>query len=225
MTPIIFGSLVLFSDRQLTDLYSPYFDDLEVRTGSHLNHKNKGLWFEASNLDDADLYLPQRYKRMTVLTTNHKDQLLTELSNLDSEWGDARQLYKLNKVLEVFDPPMTAVVNNMSTSTGDSNGSIYLLALQEPLYINLIFDLEEHSVRLTWSTFDFKRDLQERKHFRYIHYALPTLINRPLFIHTRRICGQWWNFRRMFGETMLGLLRACNALELVLYKDPALPHL
>lgn len=222
---IIFGSLVLFSDRQLTDLYSPMLDGLEIRTGSHVNDRRKGMWTEASNLEDFDIYLPQRYKRMSVLATNERDALMNELSSLDTNWDDARQLYKLGQLLKALDGPMASVVNSVSTSSEESNGSFYLLALQEPLYVNLVFDLEEHSVRIVWSTFDFKADMQSRKQFRYIFYALPTLIDRPLFLPTRMLCGRWWHLRRMFGESKHGLLRSCNALELALYKDPALPHL
>lgn len=225
MTPIIFGSLVLFSDRQLTDLYSPYLNDLDIHSGAHINDRHKGLWTQASDIEDFDVYLPQRYKRMSVLATSNRDILMAELSVLDSNWDDARHLYKLGQMMKSLAGPMIAVVNSVSTSSDGLNGSFYLLAINEPLYINLVFDLEEHSVRLTWSTFDLKKDIQDRKQFRYIFYALPILIDRPLFINSQNLCGRWWKLRRSFGETKHGLLRACNALELALYKDPTLPYL
>lgn len=218
---MIFGSLVLFSDRNQTDIPIPS-GQFSVTRGQHVVDKHKGHWVEVSDIATQEILLPQRYKRMSILATACGPQLCEGLKVLDSEFGDARQLYKLGRLMTTLTDSYTAVVNNVSTN-GES-GSFYLLST-EGLYVNLVFDVEEHSVRIVWSDFDLKQYTQAAKQFRYVFYAMPTLINRPLFIHSQTVCSRWWKFKKAFGESRHGLLRSCNALELFLYKDPDIPNL
>lgn len=219
---MIFGSLILFSDRNQTDLPMPLLEGMVTTRGQHVVDKHKGQWMEVTDLAPHEIFLPQRYKRMWVSSTAGLSQLADGLEVLDSEFGDARQLYKLGRLMTTISEPFTAVVNNVSTN-GES-GSFYLLST-ETLYVNLVFDIEEHSVRIVWSDFDLKSYTQAAKQFRYVFYAMPTLTNRPLFIHSQTVCSRWWKFKKAFGESRHGLLRSCNALELFLYKDPDIPNL
>lgn len=186
--------------------------------------KRRGHWFEASNHERKSLYLPQRYKKVEITATAAMPQLCARLENLDSEMGNARQLYKLNAMLSDITQPFAAVVNNVGTADNDS-GSFYLLARSIPIYVNLLIDSEDHSVRIVWSSFDLKTDLQDRKQFRYLIYPMPTLIDRPLFIDSQRACSRWWKFTHMLGTSGAALLRSCNALEMYFYKDPSLATL
>jgi hypothetical protein len=39
-------------------------------------------------------------------------------------------------------------------------------------------------------------------------------------LHTQSLCARWWKLTKTFGDHRLALLKAANALELRIYKDP-----
>jgi len=135
---------------------------------------------------------------------------------------EAPQLYKLNQLVASINLPFAAVVNISNTGSEDApvSGSFYLLARNIPMYAALVFDTEENSVQLMWATFDFKQCLQSRAVFRYVLVTLPTLVDRPLFVHTQNLCARWWKLMKAFGNNRHALLKSANAIELILYKDP-----
>lgn len=221
---MIFGYLVLSADRQPSSMSLSEISECNVYEGHHVVGKRRGNWLEATSYERRSLYLPQRYKKVEVTATDALDQICTRLESLDSEMENARQLYKLNRMLSDIERPFAAVVNNVGTATNES-GTFYLLARSTPMYVNLLVDVEDHSVRIVWSSFDLKSSLQDLKQFRYLMYPMPTLMNRPLFMDSQRACSRWWKFTNTFGTSGAALLRSCNALEMYLYKDPSLAKL
>lgn len=226
MTPLLFGTLVLHAERQVPLIDLPVLRGLPRMTGQHIKGRYNGKWTEINAVEPLEIYLPQRYKHLTLSTTNEttKQPLASGLEELDSLFPDARQLYKLNHLLDTIAYPFAASVNiSSAVREGDPvSGSFYLLSRTIPLYFALVFDIDENSVQLMWSTYDFKTDIQTRSLFRYVFFAFTPIVNRPVFLHSQNLCARWWNFIKGFGEGRHGLLRASNALEMLLYKDPTI---
>lgn len=225
MAPLLFGTCVLHATRQISPLIVPSLFGIERRIGNHVNGRYNGTWSEASDNEPHEVYLPQRYKHLSITTTNigTLESLAGDLSVLDSKYEGARQIYKLSQLIRCQIEPFAAVVNIAKTATEEkltASGSFYLLSLGVPLYFALVFDTEEDSVQLVWSTLDFKKEIQDNRLIRYVFFPLPTVLNRPVFIDAQNICARWWRLTRSFGESKQGILKACNALELILYKDP-----
>lgn len=224
----ILGSLVLHADRPVADLVLPELEGLQKKAGHHVSGRYNGSFTEYFSVEPIEVLIPQRYKRMSVLASNPeiKHDLAEDLSTLDAQYADARQLYKLQQLLRRFDVPYSATVNIVNTGADDHpmSGAFYLLANQEPLWVSILFDSNSGSVQLVWSTFDHKQSLQAMKAFNYSVYAMPLLTTRPLFVPSLALCSTWWRLtQRHVGKW--GLMKACNALELRLYKDPDIPAL
>lgn len=218
---------MLHAERPVSSLELPELTDCVTTQGRHVQGRHNGKWVEANNVPQSEIYLPQRYKRMFVSVTNPDVSLDLEagLSDLDSKYAGARQIYKLRRLQSEISQPFTSVVNISSTGQDSDpvSGSFYLLSSEEHLYAALIFDTSENSVQLTWGTFDFITSMRSRGMHRYVFYPLPTLTDRPLFLHTQTLCARWWRFIKSFGSERHGFLRAANALEVLLYKDPDVP--
>lgn len=228
MEKLIYGSLVLHANRSVPDIDVPALRGMPRKIGHHYQGRHNGGWTEVSNLLSSEAYLPQRYKHFTLTTTNEvsRNFLTTALEELDSRYPNARQLYKLNRLLASVPFDFTAVVNIASAEQEGTpvSGSFYLLSQGRPLWVGLVFDLETASVQLVWATFDFKADMQAHGMFRYVFYPMPKLLDRPLFVHTQNLCARWWKLMKSFGEDRHGIMRAANALELILYKDPTVEN-
>ncbi len=228
MDKLIYGTLVLHAEHAVPAIEMPVLAGLVQRIGSHVVGRFNGSWTETTDQPITEVFLPQRYKRLSVTVDSEAARvpLLMALEGLDALYPDARQLYKLNRLLadlsEASASPFTAVVNIASAVQDGTptSGSFYLLSLGTPLYFNLVFDTQENSVQLIWATFDFKADMQRRGLFRYVFFPLPTVIDRPVFLHTQNLCARWWKLIKNFGSTQHGFLKASNALELLLFKDP-----
>lgn len=227
MSKIIFGSVVLHAERAVPSFEIPSLSGIPRRLGQHTLGRYNGSWIEANNLPATEIYLPQRYKQLSLTTTSETTRipLISELETLDSLYPNARQLYKLNKLLEslnTLDDDWAAVVNIAGAVQDGApvSGSFYLLSAGVPIYLSLVFDIEENSVQLAWGNFDFRQEVQALGLFRYVFFPMPTLISRPIFVHTQNLCSRWWRTIKGFGEGRHGLLRASNALEIMLYKDP-----
>lgn len=221
-SPTLFGSLVLQADRAVPNLdvvSSPH------RLGTHVKGRYNGMWSEANSVDATEVYIPQRYKRLSITTTNPAtaDRLQQGLEAMDAQHGDARQLFKLGQLLGSIESDFAAVVNIAGSLQSETpvSGAFYLLSKGTPLYLALVFDAEEQTTQLVWSTLDFKAVIQGRGQHRYIFFPFPQVIDRPIFLHTQNLCSRWYRLRRdtKVGDSLL-LLRAANALELALYKDP-----
>lgn len=228
MDKLIYGTLVLHAEHAVPAVDMPVLAGLVQRIGSHVTGRFNGSWTETTNYPITDVFIPQRYKRLSVTVDSEEARmpLLMALEGLDALYPDARQLYKLNRLLAYLEaervPSFSAVVN-IASAVQDGNptsGSFYLLSLGVPLYFNLVFDTQENSVQLIWATFDFKANMQSRGLFRYVFFPLPTIIDRPVFMHTQNLCARWWKLIKNFGDSRHGFLTAANALELLLFKDP-----
>jgi hypothetical protein len=224
MKPTLFGSLVLHAERPVPVLDITDLKDLPQRSGQHVKGRYNGRWAEVNSMEPVEIYLPQRYKNLTLSTTNPNTipQLSSGLEELDSKYTDSRQLYKLNCLLAEVNSEFAATVNIASAEQEGNpiSGAFYLFSRCTPLYFALVFDVEETSVQLVWSTVDFKTHMQTRNLFRYVFFAFKPIVDRPIFIHTQSLCSRWWQFTRAFGNEKHSLLKAANALELQLYKDP-----
>lgn len=224
----ILGSLVLHSERPVAALALPELVGLSKKEGHHVSGRYNGSFSEYFDTEPVEVLIPQRYKRMSVLASNAsiRHDLSEALSTLDAQYADARQLYKLHQLLKSFDASYAATVNILNTGVDDHpvSGAFYLLASREPLYVSILLDSNTGSAQLVWSTFDHKKTLQAHKIFNYSVYAMPTLTSRPLFVPSLALCSKWWRLTQKHS-TKWGLMKACNALELLLYKDPELPSL
>jgi hypothetical protein len=225
----ILGSLVLQSERPVAELVLPELATLSKKSGHHVSGRYNGSFVEYFDTEPVEVLIPQRYKRMTVLSDSWvvRHDLAEELSTLDAQYADARQLYKLHQLLKRFDSATyAATVNILNTGVDDHpvSGAFYLMASNEPLYVSVLLDSNSGSAQLVWSTFDHKKTLQAMKAFNYSVYAMPTLTKRPLFVPSLALCSKWWRLTQRHS-TKWGLMKACNALELILYKDPELPSI
>jgi hypothetical protein len=219
----ILGSLCLHASQQPRPFELPQLEGLAKREGHHVSGRYNGQYVEYYDEQPLEVLIPQRYKRLTVLATpNVRHDLGAELSVLDSQYGDARHLYKLNETMKKLPGRWHAVVNNVNTGIDDGpvSGAFYLMASQMPLYVALVLNVRDGYVQLVWATFDFKTELQARSAFEYVFYPMPTLIDRPLFVASQSLCSKWWRMAHKFDLHRFGELKACNALELNLYKDP-----
>jgi len=219
----ILGSLVLHSDRPVPEFELPELKGLHKREGHHVGSRHNGSFREYFDLEPLELLVPQRYKRMTVLASdNVKHELSAELSTLDSQFEGARQLFKLQKLLDRFQGQWFSVVNvsNFGADGTAQSGGFYLLSSDHPLHIALVFDSNSGSVQLVWATFDFKRSLREQQGFNYSFFLLPTERRMPLFVPSQALCSKWWRLTQSFDGQRYGLLKACNAIEMILYKNP-----
>lgn len=221
--PLLFGSVVLHAKQKVPALELPILHGLHRNTGEHVRGRYNGRWFEYNEVPSSEIYLPQRYKRMMLCTTHEevRQPLTDALSLLDSQYEDAPQLYKLGRI--IYDIPLwhASVVNISSTSTEGEpvSGAFYLLSSQVPMYFGLLFDIERDIVQLVWSTVNFKPYMQSLQLFNYVFYPFTPILDRPIFIKTQAVCSKWWSFTQAFGNSKYGLLRAANAMELLLYKD------
>ncbi len=226
---LLYGALVLGADSSVSDIELPIFDNVPKISGVHVDGRATGRWAEICDVAFQEVYLPQRHKSMIIRCTDDTilPVLAAGLEGLDSEHVGARQIFKLGKLMASLpqDRPWASVVNIMACGSPDaqaaSGGSFYLLAQGVDLYLYVLCDLKDGSVRLVWATVDIKPLLREQDLIRYAFYALPTLQSSPLFIPTQFVCSRWWSFLKTFGASKTSLIRACNALEVLLYKDPS----
>lgn len=222
----ILGSLVLHSDREVPELPIQLPAAVTLREGRHVNSRHTGSYREYFDIEPLEIMVPQRYKRMSILTDSPlREQLAEALSGLDSQYGDARQLYKLNQLMSNFRQSFRATVN-ISNGGADGtamSGAFYLLAQSEPMYVGVVFDSNTGSVQLVWSDLDFTSILAAQGALNYSFVKLPTLKFRPLFIPSQSLCSKWWRMSQTLCPTKYGLIRACNALERMLYKNPHQP--
>lgn len=203
----------------------PALQDFKRRSGQHIHGRYNGKWTEVNEVEGTAVYIPQRYKHLTISVSDQSvlPDLSAGLEGLDALYDTARQLYKLNCFLQTFSHSGFAAIVNISSAAPQGapvSGSFYLLSKGIPLYYALVFDVQENSVQLVWSTIDFKTDIQTRSLFRYVFFPFNPVVDRPIFMPTQALCARWWQLIKGFGESRHGLLRAANALELVLYKDP-----
>lgn len=208
------------------------FRDPETKQGAHTESRFRGLYsllISSLNKTEDVVALPQRNKYLTVSVisesrlasrtiTTKLNELLTEI---DSRFDGARNLYKMNQMMAdvtwVSDDPYIAIINNQS-----DHSYFIVLAEKIQLHITGCYDIVNKSVRLMFSTDDsWIQDIRDQEPTRYVFYRYPVIFNRPLFIHTQSLCSRWYSWGNTFTETD-GLLKAFNALEAVLYKNPNL---
>lgn len=222
----ILGSLILHAEQEAPAFPLPELQSLCRREGHHVSGRYNGSYVEYFDVEAIEVMIPQRYKRLTVLADAHvRHDLAAELSGLDAKYGEARQLYKLNRMMAEVPGTYRAVVNSVNTGSDDSpiSGAFYLLASGCPIYVNLVFNSRTGGVQLVWSSFDFKTSLREHKAFDYAVYAMPTLVNQALFVPSLGLCSKWWRWVKQWETRRYGHLLAASALEGNLYKDPTVP--
>lgn len=221
----ILGSLTIHADRVITDLAIPSLQGLTRREGQHVNSRHNGSYHEFYNVEPIEVLVPQRYKRMTVLATdNVRHDLSDALSTLDAQHEDARQIHKLSLLMKSLGGSWHSVVNVANTGAGGEalSGAFYLLASNQPIYVSMMFDSITGSVQLVWSTFDLKTELRQVGLLNYSFVSFPTLRNRPLFVPSQALCSKWWRMLQSFDGQRYSTVKAANAVEVMLYKNPDL---
>jgi hypothetical protein len=226
----VYGSVTLAATTPVKP-FSVFKDD-QTKHGAHTESRFRGLFsllVSSLNKSEDVVALPQRnkYLTVTVISESRRSSLLINekmrelLSEIDSRFDGARQLYKLNCMMSdlswVSDAPYVAVVNNQSDHSYFS-----VLSEKTDLFVTGCYDIVNKSVRLMFSTDEsWTEQIRESEPTRYIFYRYPVISNRPLFIHTQSLCSRWYSWSNTFTATD-GVLKAFNALEVVLFKNPNL---
>lgn len=225
----IYGSLVIAATTPIRQF--PQLEGSKPQHGNHTQSRTRGLF---STLEVGEQWaaetvaLPQRNKYMTVtVLADTKDQstntamlLREKLADLDSRFEGARQLYKLNQLMLEVAPnsrDYVAVINNLS-----EHATFTLMSAGRAIHLTGIYDTVNSSVRLAWTTEDgFIEDVRHADPTRYVFYRFPAIVDRPLFIYTQLIASKWYTWTKAFVGPD-GLIKAFNALEVLLYKDPSI---
>lgn len=231
----VYGSLVISAQSSVDPL--PVFSHPKTRTGDHsgtTNHSrlfNTVFWTLVTGPDSATdvVALPQRGKYLTVDTVSDSgdlsdcvnQELAKRLSVIDVQFRGGRQLYKvyhmMNDVKLALDAEFVTVINNEA-----EHSSFNILSTGFLVELYGIYDVVNNSVQLAWSTDeDFVARCRKVDPTRYVFYRYPPVLDRPLFIYTQYLVSKWWKWSRMYNGRD-GLLRAFNALEVFLYKDPTI---
>ena len=219
----ILGSLTIHADRLVPELIVPGVLGLNRRDGQHVNSRHNGSFREYFDVEPVEVLVPQRYKRMSVLASdNVREDLSAALSTLDSKYQSSRQLFKLQKMMEQLGGNWHSVVNVSNTGADGeaTSGAFYLLASGQPLHVALVFDSNSGSVQLVWSTFDLKAQMREQGGLNYSFISFPTLHDRPLFVPSQALCSKWWRMLQSFESHRYSTVKAANAIEVMLYKNP-----
>lgn len=227
----IYGSLCLSATTPQKEF--PQFH--EVKTSFHTPHQFRGRVdvVQGDGAVTESVLLPARKKEMCVYTyapksdwnTEVNRRLVSYINTMDGSFAYARQLYKFNHIQkQIAASPHSSSFLSVVVNDGD-HGHIGLLSHEQDLYIYGVYDLVNISVRLVWTTDEwFISDVREQDFTRYIFYRLPTLRNRPLFLYSQALCSKWYGWTKQFQGTD-GTLKAFNALEHYLYKEPEIPSL
>jgi hypothetical protein len=233
MATHVYGSLTLAASSSIEPF--TVFEDSRARSGAHTESRFRGLFqtlVDGPSVEAA-VALPQRNKYMNTSVVAEdatvanvvSHRLSINLADLDSRFEGARQLYKLQKLQEEcsgFDQRLRymAVINNTS-----EHASFAILSQKTVVYVIGVYDTVNNSVRLVWTTDDtFVETVREHAPTRYTFYRFPEVYDRPLFLYTQSVCAKWYSWSRTFNG-IDGILRAFNALENFLYKNPNLPEI
>lgn len=224
----ILGSLVIHATQPVAELPVPELSELATRAGRHVEGKYNGSYREYFDVPPMDILIPQRYKSMSLLAPeNVRHSLAEHLSVLDSQYEGARQLYKLQRLMDKMPDQWHAVVN-VSHSGADGlaqSGAFYVMSASDPMFVTLVFDSLTGSVQLVWSTFDIKARLRQLQAMNYSFFSMPTQRHSPLFVPSQNLCSKWWRLSNTFKDSRWSLIKTCNALEMMLYKNPNTPVL
>jgi hypothetical protein len=227
----LYGSLVISANTPIRQF--PQLEGSKPLHGSHTESRHKGLFSTLVTGDhyaEATVALPQRNKYMQITVVRDDldlspaiaaDLLRTKLSDLDSRFEGSRQLFKLSQLMdEIAVNPgcmgYAAVVNNTS-----EHATFSLLSSYVTIYLYGVYDTVNSSVRLVWTTDEtFIEQVRRADPVRYVFYRFPVVYTRPLFIYTQSICSKWYQWTKVFTGVD-GLVKAFNALEIFLFKDPS----
>lgn len=215
------GFLVIHATSNVERFPISIIDPSTLYHGTHLEGLRSGNWW-VSNPDThtAEVLIPARSKQLSIASTNVESllNLSQAFESLDSLAPSSRHLHKLHLLMQTVDYKYACVVNNKG-----SKGTFSLLSSGERLQVFLAFDSVAESVMICWSTLNLMQAIKNQYGIRFFFYRLPDLVDRPLFIHTQTLSAHWWNWTtKSFTNTPSSTLKACNALESYLYKDPTL---
>ena len=196
-----------------------------VVDGFHLEGRLNGSWWLDYNIQNAtEVLIPARQHRLSIISSSKDmlDSLSQKFSILDTTALGSRHLHKLYLLMQELgnSKDYSCVVNNKG-----SKGTFAILSSGVPINMFLMFDTVSRSVQLVWSTKDLVNEIRETYGIRFYFYHFPTIINRPIFIHTQTLCAHWWRWSKGFGFSKSAELLTCNAAELYLYKDPTKENL
>ncbi len=201
----------------------------------HTPHPQRGLVEITTDSPDvsAEIHLPQRSKTYWVHVDCENDWAVTALDyfkthlpKMESQYESARQLYKLYQYQqELRKNPKSAAFNVTLLNNGE-HAHVGLLSQWNDLFVVGIYDCVNNSVRLVWTDDEYVVSyLRGSDASRYVFYRFPVLSDRPLFLYTQALCSKWHTWMRTFGTSTDSVLKAFNALETFLYKEPELPTL
>lgn len=228
MNASLYGGLVIAA---MTPVVEPLSHLRGGTSGSHSSAKHRGRWFHKTGdhlVTESELAMPTRDKHFNITTlggtaTAVNRAISEQLVELDSKYEGARQLHKLQRVMDNIAGsldadlalPYLAVINNTAT-----HGWIGLLSQHWPLHLYGVYDTVNTSVQLVWTNREsFVHECRLEHIARYVFHRFPVIENRPLFINTQVVCARWYDWTKSFKGSE-AYLRAFNVLETSLYLDP-----
>lgn len=231
----IYGSLCISATTPQQQF--PQFNDIGTRyNGSHTPHRFRGQYHIAREGEDhvvSTTHIPQRSKSFLITTSSVTDfaekanqKMIEWLPVMESEYEDARQLYKFNEIQKRLKDlpgaqPFTATIVN----TGE-HGHFGILSQWKDVYTYGVYDTQNFGVRFVWTTDEwFMNDVKAVDFTRYVFYRFPTLQDRPLFIYSQAVCSKWFGWMKIFKGQPDCILRAFCSLENYLFKEAELRNL
>jgi hypothetical protein len=226
---LMYGSLVLYATTPVQEF--PRLVDANTIKGFHMENRFRGTYslLIDGDFEEVEIPLPTRNKYLTVTALSEYEPytkaLTTECSSLlqaiDSMFEGARHLFKMQKMMDDLGTRLISSCPYLLCINNNSQHSYFTLLSQGvQLYVYGVYDTVNRSVRLVWTSDEhFITSCRAVEPTRYVFYRYPTLIDRPLFLHTQVLCSKWAEWSKVFTGPD-GVLKAFNALELFLYKNP-----
>lgn len=226
---LMYGSLVLHATTQVQEF--PRLVDANTIKGFHMENRLKGVYslLIDGDFEEVEVPLPTRNKYLTVTAISEYESYTKALTgecsiilqDIDSMFEGARHLFKMQKLMDdlgthvISTYPYLICINNNSSHS-------YFTLLTQGLHVHVygVYDTVNRSVRLVWTNDEqFIQSCRVVEPTRYVFYRYHILVDRPLFLHTQVLCSKWAEWSKVFTGPD-GVLKAFNALELFLYKNP-----
>ncbi len=203
-------------------------------SGTHTQSRFRGA-YAINILGDGyskdTIVMPQRDRHITIHTAAVQPALVESLlrpllEEIDVRYETGRQLYRLQQVLYAITGDLTLPAALPFTSVINVEGhhsSLSFLTNHVEVFVFGVYDSVNTSTRLVFTTdYQYLDIVRASNPTRYVFYRFPTLVNRPLFVYGQSVCSKWLGWIKGFSGKD-ATMKAFNALENFLFKDPTIP--
>lgn len=228
----IYASLTIDAKGPVIEL--PYLGADALDSGTHTQSKFRGSYainVVGDGYSKDTIVMPQRDRHMTIHTAAAQPseveiRLRPLLEEIDVRYETGRQLYRLQQVLYAVVSDLTIRSSLPFTSVINSEGyhsSLSFLTSFVEVYVFGVYDTINTSTRLIFSTDPkYLEIVRASNPTRFVFYRFPTIVNRPLFVYGQSVCSKWLGWIKGFSGQD-ATMKAFNALENFLFKDPTVP--